>query len=1182
MLRRTRLVSACLLFLVGAIRLVWGQGSVGTLTGTVLDAAGAVVPGAVVVITNTQTGIETKTTTTDAGAFTAPYLPAGTYKIAVTAPGFRTATLENVILRVAQNLSVNVHLEVGQVNEQVTVSDTPPLLETGTAEIGRYISTEEFKSWPIFIDDGQRQLQTFIFTSLPGAVGGGFQGSINGGQFYSHEILIEGIPVGRSDISGGNMSEFTPSAEGVNEFKLQTGAIGAQYNGGQTAVANFAIKSGTNDLHGSGFLYLGNEAFNAWSLGAKTTKKPGQKKPKNRENNEGFSLGGPVYIPKLYDGRGKSFFFVDFERDHYNRLGFNGFSTVAYPDFYKGDFSKLLDPAFTGNPKSGTQIGTDALNRPIIFGQIYDPLTTRKAPDGSTIRDPFVGNIIPTNRFNAVSKNILDIGLPKATYDRMINNVDRVSNCCPLFDLRVWGVKGDHNFSDKHHLSGYFNHTYRLRQNNAGGSNGRYLPVPGPVTSTWKDQYTPGRMVRLALNSTLKPTVLNRVAAGFNRFFNSNGARQDTINKGWAEKIGIQNTSPAGFPRFTFGRGFQYQGSGIAQIGAGEVFPGANGSWVFTDDLTWLKGKHSARFGYSYTRYYYNERNPQGSGSFSFDPQQTDFPGQLASTGHAFASFLLGAPRSASRGVNPLSSGFRQPYHAFYAMDDIKVSSKLTVNAGLRWEIVPPFFERTGRMSYIDLGVPNPEAANRPGALVFGKSPSTTYWKLFGPRLGFAYQVSQKMVVRAGYAMTNTPPIRNDWGYSGFTYGYNASINVRAGTSPTGFVDDPAMYLNQRFPDFKGTLPDTNPSVGNFDASAYTAPDANRPGYTQNWNLTIQYVLPGETVLEAAYVGNKGTRMWGGSVGQEVNGLPASLLRMGDILNDLVVDHPEFIPYAGFPAEDFTVAQALKPFPQYTSVFEAFPYNTNSNYNALQLTATRHLTKGLGFLAAYTWSKTIAVNDAQGPAQYYASFQDYYNRKLDRSIAYFNYPQNLKLTWVWETPFGKGRKWDLGLANYALGGWQLAAIHNYRSGDPVAVFSSGLNSPTGFSGSIRPDVIPGQPLTLSSLPDHVDYFNPTPYLNPKAFAPVPTTPDGVPLRVGTAPRFINNLRGPRVVDEQFRLSKFFPIKERGRVGIGMTMTNPFNRTSKFFESTTVGDANFGFLAAGGGGRTLQLDARIEF
>ena len=363
-------------FLVATISIVWGQGSVGTLNGTVLDPAGAVVPGASVVAVNHATGEEHKTTSTSAGAYTLPYVPAGTYKLRVSAPGFRVSEADNVILSVAQTLTVNITLEVGAVNEQVTVSDKPPLLESGTAEIGRYINQAEYKSWPIVVGDGQRQIQEFIFDSLPGTTGNTFEGSINGGQEYSHEILIEGIPVGRSDLSGGNNNEFSPSAEAIGEFKLQTGAVSAQYNGGQTAIANFSIKSGTNDLHGSAFWYGQNEAFNAPDLSTKTQ---GGKKPVHRENNEGFSLGGPVYIPKIYHGRNKTFWFVNYEKDHYSDLSFNGFATLPLPAFKKGDFSQLLNPSFTGNPKSGTQIGTDALGRPIIFGSIYDPKSTEPA-----------------------------------------------------------------------------------------------------------------------------------------------------------------------------------------------------------------------------------------------------------------------------------------------------------------------------------------------------------------------------------------------------------------------------------------------------------------------------------------------------------------------------------------------------------------------------------------------------------------------------------------------------------------------------------------------------------------------------------------------------------------------------------------------------------------------------------
>jgi hypothetical protein len=490
-------------------------------------------------------------------------------------------------------------------------------------------------------------------------------------------------------------------------------------------------------------------------------------------------------------------------------------------------------------------------------------------------------------------------------------------------------------------------------------------------------------------------------------------------------------------------------------------------------------------------------------------------------------------------------------------------------------------------MSYIDLNAPNPGAGNRPGALLFRNRPNNTYWREFGPRLGFAYHASRNVVLRAGYAMTNTPPVRNDGDYAGFMYGYSGAVSVRPGTSPTGFVDDPSMYLSQRFPDLANALPNKDPSAFNWNAYQTTAPDANRPGYTQNWNFTIQLQLPARTVLEAAYVGDEGTRLWGGSdVFGELNGLPASLLAMGDTLRDPVWMHPELKPFAGFP-DDYSVAQALRPYPQYNSVREAFPYNSNSSYHSLQVTATRHLTTGLTFLAAYTWSKALGYVDSNGPLAYMAYggpsvVQDYYNRKLERSITSFNYPHNFKLTWQYDTPVGKGRRWNLGRLNYALGGWQASAIHNYRSGDPIGVSESGVNSPDGFSPAIRPDIILGQKLTLRSAPSKVDFLLPTSYFNPDAFALSPMTSDGVPLRVGTAPRFISGLRGPHSMDERFRMRKKLPIRERATVGIGMTMTNPLNRTTRYIASTRVGESAFGQLLASGGGRILQLDARVEW
>lgn len=1178
------------LFLVAAVPPVWSQGSVGTLDGTVLDPDNAVIPGAAIVLVNKDTGEAHRTTSTSAGAYTLPYVPSGTYNLRISAAGFRTSESDNIILRVAQTLTVNVTLEIGQVSEQVTVSDKPPLLEAGTAEMGDYINHEEYKSWPIFLANGQRDIQNFIFTSLPGTTGNTFQGSINGGQEFSHEILLDGISLGHTDVSGA--SGQNPSVEAIGEFKLQTGAVSAQYNGGQTAVANFTIKSGTNDLHGTVFYYMQNEALDAPDLSTKTQ---GLKNPPYRQNNEGYSLGGPVYIPKVYHGRNKTFWFTNYEKSHVENLQTNGFGTLPAVAFKEGNFSQLLNPNYTGNPQSGTDIGTDALGRPIVFGAIYDPGTTRTV-NGAIVRDPFPGNIVPASRISPVAENVIkNIGIQDPTYDTMVNNVQQLATNAPFLNYYNVGVKIDHNIGDKHHISGYYNHFHQI--NSDYSNNQEYLPDPGLPTSGWQQQDLPGNIVRLSLDSTLTPAILNRVSAGFNRYVGNDGAYPTTLNKDLAGQIGIQNVGPTMFPVFRF-TGAQYQGGTIDQEGSGYSERRSNGSYVYLDDLTWIHGKHTTRFGYQYTRYFTNDVLASDAGVFTFSPQQTDLPGNLDTTGNSFASFLLGAVQGASHSINGFSNAFRQPYHALYATDDWKVTPKLTVNLGLRWEIITPFYETTGRMSEVDLNVPNPGAGNLPGALVFagpGRDRfNDTFWGELGPRAGIAYQVNQKIVVRTGYAILNTPPVTNTWRDTAFTYGYNATVNVLKGSNPDGFIDDPSIYLNQTFPSLPAPLPNTNPASANGTVASTTARNANRPGYTGNWNFTVQYELPKDTVLEVAYVGNKGTRLWGGTnactlagncggVFSEYDALPSSLLSMGDILNEPVSQHPQYIPYPGFNTTQ-TVAQALRPYPQYLSVQEQYPYDTNSNYNALQVKVTRHFSKDLGFIAAYTWSKAIGYVDQKGVGGYYSIVQDYYNRGLERSVTSFNVPQVLKITWLYDTPFGKGKKFNLHWANSFLGGWRLTAIQNYISGPSLAITESGLNIPPGIGYGIGPDVVSSQE-TLGGSPAKVDFFNGTPYLNPAAFAESPITPDGTPLRVGTAPRFLPNVRGPAQLSEVARMSKRFPIykqKESTFFQIGATWSNPFNRIQPYILDHTVGDPNFGQVYAGGGGKTLQLDARIEF
>src|SRR5207237_6114993 len=393
------------------------QGARSQLNGTVTDSTSAIVVGATVVATAVETQITSKTATTDAGVYVLPYLAPGVYTIRVTAAGFRPATTEPVTLRVGQTLTINIKLELEAIAEQVSIH--APAIETSTSEIGHYVSNKDFETWPVPVGDGQRQIQAFIFSSLPGAVGDTFQGSINGGRNYSHEILIEGMPLGRN-LQGGSNNEMSPPTEMVQEFKLQTGTISAEYGGGQTAVASFALKSGTNDLRGSGAYYFQNARLDANSF---TNKALGRPKPDRELKNGAVAAGGPLVVPGVYNGRNLSFFFATFEGTDEQNFTSSNFRSVPTRDYLNGDFSRLFDPAYTGDPRSGTIVGADALGRPVRYGQIYDPRTTRVV-NGQAVRDPFPNNQVPRSFWDPVARNTIDQGLWDATdLDRPLNKM---------------------------------------------------------------------------------------------------------------------------------------------------------------------------------------------------------------------------------------------------------------------------------------------------------------------------------------------------------------------------------------------------------------------------------------------------------------------------------------------------------------------------------------------------------------------------------------------------------------------------------------------------------------------------------------------------------------------------------------------------------------------------------------
>lgn len=1172
-----KVIPTIFLPMLGAALLL-GQGERGTFNGTVTDPAGAAVPAAIVRATNTATNVEFNTTTTDAGVYRMPYLPPGTYRITVAAPGFKGAAHDNVALAVAQTLTVDFRLEIGQASEQITVSSETPMVETGTAEIGSYVTKKEFDTWPITVGDGRRQIQQFIFTSLPGTTGGTFQGNINGGQAYSHEILIDGMALGRMDLQGGSNNEFSPSAESISEFKLQTGLVGAQYTGGQTAVANFATKSGTNQLHGSGYFYLQNDALRANGFGNNAA---GIKRQPFKQNNYGGSVGGPVFLPKVYNGKNKSFFFVNLERTVVHDFRSTSFSTLPVQDFKQGNFSRLWDPAFTAVPASGTVVGTDAAGNSVRYGTIYDPSTTRSV-NGQGARDPFPGNLIPQNRWDPVSANILKMApITDPLLNRMLSNIPAIGTCCPNFHETMLTMRGDHNISGNHRLTSTFSRNFRERNNSPGG---RWGVPPGSPTDVYQLQKTPGTLGRFAYDATIRPTLLNHFAIGYNRFGNNNESVY--VDQDWPQKIGLQNVPGTHFPTLTF-QGRPEQGGGIGaggRLGSGNAGGSYNGSTIVQDDLTYIRGKHNFKFGFEQRRYYYNTRNKSGSGAFTFNPNQTADPGFNTQTGHSFASFLLGAYTATSRGVNVSNFGHRWRQTGFYFSDDYKVTHKLTLNLGLRWEVIGGLFEVAGRMSGLSFTATNPGAGGRPGALVFvddlgRKGFMDSYWKQISPKFGFAYAWTQKFVLRGGYGINNTPPISNGFGFGG-TLGYNGSISKNSANTQLQFAEDPVGFLRDPYPSFTSSLPNKNAALSNGLGIAYTAPNGSRLPYVQNWSFGFQYQLPAATVLEINYIGNKGTRLMAYGL-DSLDQAPLSALAYGNVLGDpWTAASGVPLPYPGFIG---SVAQALRPYPQFTNISQAVPNFGTSLYNSLQIQATRHLSKGLSVLAAYTWSKAIQL--AGDDAIDGHSTQDVFNRSLERTISPFNYPHYFKLTWIYELPIGPGKALNVGgITGKIIGGWSFTGNHQARSGNPLSIGVASAQNP--LSGVIRPDLVLGQ--TIISNSSAPVLFNGVKggatYLNPAAFADPPVSPGGrnIAVRPGTLGPWLPNVRGPMAHSHDLGLMKSHRFTESIIWSLQITATNFMNLALPNDPVTSLSNPFFGQITGKYGSRNIELATRLVF
>jgi len=1208
---------------------LFAQGQLGALTGSALDPSGAVVPDANITITNVDTGVSYTAKTSSAGYYRVPVTP-GTYRLEVQKEGFNTAIADNVVVPVAQVVTMDFKLVVGAATQTVTVTSEAPLLTSATAEVGSAVTPQEFQTLPIEVGDGGRNPQTFIFESLPGTQGDTFSGSINGGQLFSHEILIDGVTIGRYDLAGGSMDEYSPGTDAIGEFKVQMTNYSAEYGETGGGIANFVLKSGTNNFHGTAFEYNKNPVFNAAGLIANAFGTP---KDNERENNFGGTFGGPIR-------KDKTFFFVSYEGDRFRNFAFSGLTTIPTGAMRSGDFSSFL----------GSQVGTDALGRPVYTNEIYDPTTTRSVTAGSidpvtglvananaTIRDPFSAggqlNVIPPGEFSKATSVLLPL-FPNPLFGGNLRNTPVFSGCCPILKRDALNVKVDEVISDKQKLDVMIGWYRRFRWHRNGSS---FPPFPGQPISPTKNQSVGGPQFRLSHEWTLNDHSVNVLSLGYNRFNNINNISPDAK---FTSQLGIPGIPDSCFPPMRFSttnRNIQFMkviGDGCENIDPSE-------SYVYQDTYSNTRGKHSLKFGGDFTRYRYNTFEPGNlSGAFNFTNTETALPGFTGSTGHPFASFILGGADGAGRSVYATEPGYRAGVLAFFAQDDWKATSKLTLNIGIRWEVPLPKKEAFNRQSGFDPTVPNPGADNLPGALVFlgncsgcinRTSFQDWYFKEFAPRLGLAYQISNKLVLRGGYGISYSPPILNNFGAQNLA-GFNGSVAVHHAAGTIGKFN-PVTYLSPLvsaslpanasigLPAFTGTLPNRDPASFNGNSLDFLPATSLAQPYVQNWSLGFQYQLPREVLFEANYIGSKGTRLLDSYFSNFFNQPNGKFMALGDYLDEDIACALTNCDPANFPNsqallasfgvtklpspnfENYTncgtqLSAALAPFPQYCGLTNNFPTMGSSTYHSLQVMARKNSSHGLTFIAAYTLSKTLTDTDT---ALYYPSdsvVQDFYNRKPEKSIALFDHPQSLKLTWIYSLPFGRGQRFlsSGGALDRLVGGWQVTAIQQYLSGDPMTIFSS-LSA--NFTPGIRADTISGvkQTLTPQGLnvnlafdPNTGAVTNGTALLNPAAFADPPSSPNaGYPLRPGTSGRLLPNVRGPGHETEDFGLIKNTRLNERVTFQIRADMFNVFNRTGLGNPDTALGDGlpsqggTFGLiLGPMNGPRVIQVAARLNF
>lgn len=1130
------------------------QVATGSIAGAVSDPNGALVPAARVSAVNKASGAKAETISTEAGLYVLPSLPVGVYNIEVEKPGFKKSVQPDIEVRVGARLDLNITLQVGDVQQVVDVQAQALLLETSSAQRGASISTFQMNTLPLFAG-GIRNPRAFV-GYLPGSNAGGPELSVMGSGGRAQEILIDGASATIPE-SGGTSFNF-PSAEMFGEFRMVTSTFDAEYGRFAGGVEIYITKSGTNDLHGSTFLNMRRDIWNAnaWANNAR-----GAARPKERYNEIGGAIGGPVYIPKLYNGRNKTFFYFTYSKDDRPVTASQTISTVPTALMRQGNFSEL--PA--------TQI-------------IYDPLTT----DGNT-RQPFPGNIIPQNRWSAISKNLVAL-IPNPTRPGLTNNYDFVNQ--QQYNQYIWNIKADHSFTPNNRVS--FTVTKEDQLTNS------ITALPGALGQGLQQYQRPDNW-RVNHDLVLKPTVLLHTTFGYTR---QRQIWDNPFQKGFASQLGFPGlTGDAdAMPRVNFNGRDPYTPWGVqdGKVGNGSQI---NITYHLSQNVSWIHNKHEFKFGWEMRRLQ-TTANPidiaGANGQYIFSQSQTASPTNLSGTGNAFASLLLGLPDSANRTATPvLIYNLRYGYHAAYFTDNWRVTPRLTLTLGLRYDLPIGWHDVDGNYSGVNLTKPNPAANNLPGAMEFygsgagrtgQKRPYPTDFSEFGPRFGFSYRLASNTVLRGGWGLVYQTLGNGGCGCRlGFANpislssdGLNGALQWDQGiAAPPGFQAPPILDAGSQILTSAG-----GSSVDAFSNNFGKAPKV------YNWSFGIQHEVK-KWLVDAAYVGNRGRGL---NSTLMLNQVPTRYLALGSLLQQ-PISSPAVVaagfkkPYASFP-DNQPLAQALRPYPQFLDISERNAGVGRSWYDSLQAKVERRFGEWQ-FMSSYTWSKNLTLlHYRQIFSQNFAtsghnvSAQDNYNFQADKSFMPFDTPHVFNVLNSYTLPFGRGKallKTDNYLVNLLVRDWTISSIQQYRSGQLILVQAPSNTLSTGvlFTNFKAANVGTG-PIQTGIDRTSLDPNNPsTRWLNAAAF----TIPGQYEL--GNAAHYYNDFRNPPVFDERLSIQKRIKIPVSDDRTIDLLYRadafNVFNRTNFGGIVGTLGNANFGRPSGPQvGARIITMGLRLEF